>query len=64
MVNKTQDKQVTTRFIGAQISPEMHKEIKMRCIELNMDLKEAIMRGLIHVLELNPEYLSQLNSKN
>lgn len=45
-------KESNVRYIGAQIDVELHKAIKMKCTEIGIDIKTAVVEGLCQRLEI------------
>jgi len=42
----------STRYIGTHVDKEFHRKLKIKCAELDMSVGEAIVSGLILLLEL------------
>lgn len=43
------------RFIGTKISEELHRRIKIRLAERGMSMRDALIEGLLLVLNLEEE---------
>lgn len=39
-------KESNVRYVGAQIDAELHRSIKMKCTELGLEIKTAVVEGL------------------
>lgn len=50
------------KYLGTQVSEEFHKTVKLACTQKDMKLKEAIVKGLILVLELDETHKDEISA--